>query len=74
MGTDVLYVSQREWFIDSARSVLAWLPPEGVAIFFQSDIRVGGTWIDKGYLIMRAIEAEGAEKEMSVRRRAGGIH
>jgi hypothetical protein len=47
--------------VDAARAVIRWLPEEGVAIFFQSDVRVEGTWIDKGYLIMRAAEAESAQ-------------
>jgi hypothetical protein len=49
------------WFVDAARRVLAGLPEDGVAIFFQSDVRVEGTWIDKGHLIMRAADAEAAQ-------------
>ncbi len=49
------------WFTDAARQLLRWLPPEGVAIFYQSDIRAAGTWIDKGYLVMRAAEEERAQ-------------
>ena len=48
----------RAWFIDAARDVLRWLPPAGVAVFYQSDIQHRGAWIDKGYLLMRAAEAE----------------
>ncbi len=51
----------QSWFVDAARQVIRWLPAEGVAIFFQSDIRAKGTWIDKGYMIMRAAEEEGAQ-------------
>jgi hypothetical protein len=50
----------RAWTIATARTILAWTPPEGVAIFYQSDLRIGGVWIDKGYLILRAIEDAGA--------------
>lgn len=50
----------RAWFVDAARRVLRWLPAGGVAIFYQSDIRYRGAWIDKGYLVMRAAEHEGA--------------
>jgi hypothetical protein len=50
----------REWFVGATRRVVAWLPPGGVAIFFQSDIRRGGTIVDKSYLVMRAAEEEGA--------------
>jgi hypothetical protein len=48
------------WLVDAARRVIRWLPKTGVAIFFQSDIRRGGVWIDKGYLVMRAAEDERA--------------
>ncbi len=50
----------RAWFEDSARHVIRWVPEGGVSIFFQSDIRVDGALVDKGYLVMRAAEAEGA--------------
>ncbi len=51
----------RAWFINAARTVIRWLPGDGVAIFYQSDIRFEGRWVDKGYLVMRAAEEEGAE-------------
>ena len=47
------------WFVQAARAVLRWLPEPGLVIFFQSDIRQAGVWIDKGYLVQRAAEAEG---------------
>jgi hypothetical protein len=50
----------RGWFMETARRVIAWVPDGGVAIFFQSDIRFGGTWVDKGYLVTRAAEDLGA--------------
>jgi hypothetical protein len=52
--------SWRTWFVDAARRVIRWVPEDGVAIFYQSDIRHLGTWIDKGYLVMRAAEEESA--------------
>lgn len=48
------------WFEDAARAVIRWVPDDGVAIFFQSDIRYAGAWIDKGHLVHRAADAEGA--------------
>jgi hypothetical protein len=50
----------REWFIGAARAVIRWTPPEGRAIFYQSDIRHEGVWIDKSYLVLRAAEEERA--------------
>jgi len=50
----------RAWFVDTARQIIRWVPDDGVAMFFQSDIRVGRVLVDKGYLVMRAAEEEGA--------------
>ncbi|HEY5374483.1 MAG TPA: hypothetical protein VIK01_12415 [Polyangiaceae bacterium] len=49
----------KAWFGETARAVLRWVPEPGLTIFFQSDIRKGGAWIDKGYLVQCAAEAEG---------------
>jgi len=50
----------RAWFIDAARNVIDCVPPESAAIFFQSDIKKQGHWIDKGALVSRAVEEAGA--------------
>jgi hypothetical protein len=39
------------WFEAAAAAVMACVPPEGVAIFFQSDIRHAGLWVDKGAMV-----------------------
>lgn len=50
----------RAWFVGAVRRITRWVPAQGVAIFYQSDIRHRGIWIDKGYLVMRGVEEEGA--------------
>jgi hypothetical protein len=50
----------RAWFMGAAERVLRWLPADGIAMFYQSDIRHAGVWIDKSYLVMRAAETVGA--------------
>ncbi len=50
----------RAWFQGATRAIVRWVPDDGVAIFYQSDIRHGGTLVDKGYLVMRAAEDERA--------------
>jgi hypothetical protein len=50
----------RAWFVASIRRIIRWVPPEGTAIFYQSDIRHRGTIVDKGYLVVRAAEEESA--------------
>jgi hypothetical protein len=51
------FAEWQAWFVRMLEVVLAWLPREGMAVFYQSDIRHEGVWIDKGYLVSRAAEA-----------------
>ncbi len=46
----------RLWFMEAARAVIAWTPAESIAVFYQSDIKRDGVWVDKGYLVQRAAE------------------
>ena len=50
----------RAWFLDAVRRVVDSVPDESAAIFFQSDIKRDGVWIDKGALVIRAAEDAGA--------------
>lgn len=50
----------RAWFVGAVRRVIRWIPADGVAIFFQSDVRHRGAWIDKGHLVLCGADAEGA--------------
>jgi hypothetical protein len=47
------------WFVDAAEVILRWLPVDGVAIFYQTDVRHAGIWVDKGQWVLRAAEAAG---------------
>jgi hypothetical protein len=49
--------SWTRWFVDAARAVLDAVPDDGVAIFFQSDVKRAGRWVDKGALVQRAADA-----------------
>ena len=51
----------KEWFIATAALVLSRTPDHGVAIFYQSDIKIDGTWVDKGYLCQKSAESTGHE-------------
>lgn len=51
----------KQWFIRAAALVMAKVPPEGVSIFYQTDVKKAGVWVDKGYLISRAAEEAGCE-------------
>jgi hypothetical protein len=52
--------SWRIWFLDAVRLVVNAVPADSAAIFFQSDIKSDGVWIDKGALVIRAAEDAGA--------------
>lgn len=47
------------WFRSAARAVLSATPATGVTVFFQTDIRVDGQWVDKAFLCQSAAEALG---------------
>jgi hypothetical protein len=46
----------RRFFEEAAELILRRVPERAVSIFFQSDIKREGVWIDKGYMVMRAAE------------------
>ena len=50
----------REWFLGAVHLVVGAVPDESAALFFQSDIKRDGAWIDKGALVVRAAEDAGA--------------
>lgn len=53
---DLDFDAWRAWFVSAARQVIEWVPEDGLAMFFQSDVRHAGAWVDKGYLVLRAAE------------------
>lgn len=49
------------WFMNTAALVLSRCPDNGLTIFYQTDIKKDGTWVDKAYLCQRAAEQTGHE-------------
>lgn len=49
-----------QWFINAAALIISKTPAELVSIFYQSDIKFEGAWVDKSYLCQKAAEQEGA--------------
>ena len=49
----------RAFFIDAADACLAAVPPEGAAVFLQTDKRVAGAWISKAGLLLEVAERRG---------------
>ena len=50
----------RAWFLGAVELVVNAVPEESAALFFQSDIKRDGAWIDKGAMVIRAAEDAGA--------------
>lgn len=50
----------RAWFLGAVELVVNAVPDESAALFFQSDIKRDGAWIDKGAMVIRAAEDAGA--------------
>lgn len=46
----------RSWFVEAAALVLSRVPDDGVALFYQTDIKPKGEWVDKGHLVQRAAD------------------
>ena len=49
----------KRWFVDAAALVLGRCPDDSVAIFFQTDVKKDGAWVEKGFLCQKAAEQSG---------------
>jgi len=54
------FTGWRQWFIETVTLLLDWLPEDGLAVFYQSDIRRDDVWIDKSFLAQLGAEKAGA--------------
>ena len=59
-GGGALEAWQR-WFVRAALLTLAATPDDGVTIFYQTDIKRDGVWVDKSQLCHQAAREQGAE-------------
>jgi hypothetical protein len=51
----------RAWFLGAVTLVVDAVPDSSAALFFQSDIKRDGVWVDKGAMVIRAAEDAGAQ-------------
>ena len=50
----------RRWFVATVELACRAVADQAVAIFFQTDVKHDGRWIDKGHLVMCGAEAAGS--------------
>jgi hypothetical protein len=50
----------RRWFIDTVALACRAVADEAVAVFYQTDVKHDGRWIDKGHLVMCGADAAGS--------------
>ena len=51
------FAGWRQWFIDTSALICRQLDDQGVAIFYQTDVKLDGRWVDKGFLVSLGAEA-----------------
>ncbi len=47
----------RQWFIDTAALICRQLSDDGIAIFYQTDVKLDGRWVDKSFLVSLGAQA-----------------
>ena len=50
----------RGWFVEAAALACRTVADEAVAIFYQTDVKHDGRWIDKGHLVLTGAEQAGS--------------
>jgi hypothetical protein len=51
----------KAWFVETAALAMRQVDEDSVSIFFQTDIKRDGRWVDKGFLVMKGAELAGVE-------------
>ena len=50
----------KRWFIDTVALACRQLADDAIAIFYQTDVKHDGRWIDKGHMVMCGVDAAGS--------------
>ncbi len=50
----------REWFVETAAICCQSVADDAVCVFFQTDIKKDGLWVDKGFLVQLGAERAGS--------------
>ncbi len=54
------FATWRTWFVDTVALACRQLADQAVAIFYQTDIKRDGRWVDKSFLVQLGAEAAGS--------------
>ncbi|MDP2305486.1 MAG: SAM-dependent methyltransferase [Pseudomonadota bacterium] len=55
------FAGWKSWFTDVSELACRQVADDAVAIFYQTDVKHDGRWVDKAYLASRGAEAAGSE-------------
>jgi len=50
----------REWFVETAALACAAVADQAVAVFYQTDVKLDGRWVDKAHLVLGGADRAGA--------------
>jgi hypothetical protein len=50
----------RDWFVETAALACQAVAPEAVAVFYQTDVKRDGRWVDKGHLVQLGADRAGS--------------
>ena len=50
----------RRWFVETSALACGAVADEAVAVFYQTDVKRDGGWVDKAFLVQQAMERAGA--------------
>jgi hypothetical protein len=50
----------KQWFVDTVALACRALADDGIAVFYQTDVKHDGRWIDKGHLVHSGVDAAGS--------------
>lgn len=53
------FAGWRQWFIDTAAVVVSAVHERSAAVFYQTDVKRDGAWVDKAFLLQLGAEAAG---------------
>lgn len=57
---DLGVAAWKTWFVDTVALACRAVADDAVAVFYQTDVKHDGRWIDKGHLVLTGAEAAGS--------------